>query len=973
MKKRILSSVLTVLMLVSMFAAFCIPASAASMAFTVTPVVLIGGGGEYNIVWENNNVGIGYVTYKYEGKTYTVYDEENGVVRSDDRTHTVRVSQEHLDKAGNYTVYAATVTNRDGYTITTSDSAQWSSTFKGYTGQKKITMGCTSDTHLIYASKNAAKYNSMLTAMKNAVETHMGRPDLVLLNGDITNELIHEEEYYALFEMIRIAGSNGQYPVLYVVGNHEKRGFYSKEIEKYLCYDTGEFYGYFEYGPMSAYIIDIGEDKEDDNTSYTAMGDPIGVVDMERYFDEELKYFENHPGYSTDSIYTFTIGHGPGYVGNNHHISNQASFGSVFKNYGTDLHLCGHAHWMKFVQSGTYGFPVIYHAAPADGQQVRSMLMTMENGEYTCKGMDVDGSKLWTETVEAEANGSPAPKEEIEEKEEEVTEQVVEIPVDESVNIPTMAGISTAAIKRASDTTALVTKPVIFDAGEYYSVVFQTTSGVKCAGYVDVAGVKKTFMDQHGGILRTETTHSVHIPKETLSSGKKYTIKARVVTNYSAVGHHRTEDALTFGTYTPGVSANFSAQPSNKSSKYTILAVANKSLSTADAQKVLTKCKTTPNLIVMAGDVVDNLNTEKDFGKFLEYAHAISKGSSPIMLLRGENETKGAFAAYLPRILHNFSSTYNINRLYTTYSVGKLSVIGLDTATTKKDSDKSYNGFASFESLRSEQADWMENELAKSFAGDYNIVFANATNLADCVGTDLTKGFEKHKVQLVVSAGSETKFADGGKYYSQATIGDANALLITCKGEEISVQSVTDSVADLGTVNTKDVTYEGEQTAPPIEENKPNNKPNNNGGSEDPKDDPVDDPKDDPEDDETDDEQAKDDEDEDDEDDNNSSDGSGSDRPGDMNDFDGSTLVDVEDGWRYDYLKFDIEISNAKISLSKDVSVKDFVTVVARFAGVSKSDASDWAQNIGLTDDPSSDDVISQSSVDEITNSLFDI
>ena len=114
MKKRILSSLLTVLMLVSMLAAFSLPAAAASMAFTVTPMVLIGGGGEYNIVWENNNAGIGYVTYRYEGKTYTVYDEENGVVRTDDKTHTVRIPQEHLDKAGSYTVNAATVSLSTG-------------------------------------------------------------------------------------------------------------------------------------------------------------------------------------------------------------------------------------------------------------------------------------------------------------------------------------------------------------------------------------------------------------------------------------------------------------------------------------------------------------------------------------------------------------------------------------------------------------------------------------------------------------------------------------------------------------------------------------------------------------------------------------------------------------------------------------------------------------------------------------------
>jgi len=968
MKKRILSLLLTLVMLISAVATFSVPAAAASMAFTVTPMVLIGGGGEYNIVWENNVEGIGYVTYRVDGKLYTVYDEENGVVRSDDKTHTVRIPQEHLDKAGAYTVYAEGVDTRDGYTIKTDGSkAQWGTVFHGPSNKKKITMGCTSDTHLIYKSKNASKYSAMLAAMKTAVESHMGRPDIVLLNGDITNELIHVEEYYALFELIRIAGSDGQYPVLYTVGNHEKRGFYSKEIEKYLCYSTGEFYDYFEFGPMAAYIVDIGEDKEDTNKSYTNGTDKIGMIDMERYFDEQLKFFENHPGYSADATYTFTIGHGPGYVGNSHYAANQSAFASVFKNYGTDLHLAGHIHRMQFNEKNSVcSYPVILHAAPADGQQVRSMLMTMENGKYTCKGMDVDGSQLWLETVDASNNGASAPKAEVEEK-EEVVEEVIETPVDTTTSVPTMAGMSTAALKGAADTTANVTKPVVFDAGEYYSVVWQTTSGVKCAGYVDVAGVEKTFMDQHGGKLRTETTHSVRIPKETLSSGKGYTIKSRVVTNYNGYGANSSSDKLTFGSYATGTQVKFNAQPNGKTSKYTILAVANKTASADAAQNVVKAYKTVPNLVVMAGDMVANLNTEKDFGKLLEYANVVTGGGrTPVMLLRGENETKGAFAAYLPRILHNFSSTFNINRLYTTYSASNLSVIGLDTATTKPDSDKSYNGFANFDYLRKEQADWLENKLAKSFAGDYNIVFANASDLTNAVGTDLTKGFEKHNVQLVVTAGTEAKFADGGSYYSQATIGDANALLITCKDEKIEVQSVTSELNDLGTVETANVTYEGEPTTPPIE---PSDKPNVDNGNKDDDDDIVaDDNKDD------DDDNNTNNDDDDDDDDDNSSNGSGSYVPGQDGSFDGSLFVDdVEDGWYYDYLDFDVSISDSDITLAGDVTEGDFIYVVARFAGVNanRDTASSWANAVGIFSGTLGDNTISADTANSIVKAMF--
>jgi len=259
----------------------------------------------------------------------------------------------------------------------------------------------------------------------------------------------------------------------------------------------------------------------------------------------------------------------------------------------------------------------------------------------------------------------------------------------------------------------------------------------------------------------------------------------------------------------------------------------------------------------------------------------------------------------------------------------------------------------------------LENKLAKSFAGDYNIVFSNATNLTDVVGTDLTKGFEKHKVQLVVSAGTETKFADGGKFYSQATIGDANALLITCKDEKISVQTVGDKLDDLGTVETSAVTYDGQQTAPPIVDT---SKPNNNVDNKDDDDDAVDN---------SDDSYSDNDDDDDDSDDKDDTDK----KPDKNNttnknpEADDSLLFGdtVADGWYYDYLKFDINITDAELSLSGDVTEKTFITAVARLAGVISSSAADWAQTIGIISASPSDSNISQSDAQGIVNSLFTI
>ncbi len=798
MKKRIVSIVITLIMLLSMLTAFSLPASAATIYYTVSPVVLFGGNDEYNIVWETNINSIGFVMYTCNGYSHVVYDEENGVVRTDDKMHTVRIPQEHLDEAGEYTVVSREVLSRDGFNIKTGDSVTFESEFYGYRGQEEITFGFISDSHLnVYSSVNR---KAMLEAITNVTENFMNGPDVIVMQGDITNELIAKQEFYDLFEMFRVASLSGKRPIVYAVGNHEKRGFYSKEIEKYLVYDTGEFYGQINYGPISAYVSDIGEDKEDESVSYS--GPDGGVVDMERYYPEQLYYFENHPGFKEGAEYTFTLGHGHTYVGYNEYPANAHKFAAAFKQKGTDFHICGHTHKLAFSQSTTYlPYPLIEDGWYAgDRTSQRSVLVTFKDGIYDINAMDQYGATVWTEQIEAAANGAPAPT--IQKTPPMVDENVEISQPETNTTAPTKAGISTSAIKGAS-TTELTTNPVVFDAGEYYSVVWQTTTGIKCAGYVDIEGIEKTYMDAHGGKLRTETTHSVRIPKSVLS-GKTYTVKSRVVTNYNGYGTHSTSDPLKFGAYTAGVTSTF-ADVTNTEDDYTILAVAGKTHGATDARVLLRKYSEQPNLLVLMGDMTTDLNTESKFASILNYARIATGGKYPVLLLRGENETKGEFAPYLSRIIRPVTPELVLNRTYHNFKQGNLSVIGLDTATKSSDNYLGYYGYASFDKLRFEQYEWLGK--SESFGDKYNIVFANATDLEDCVGINFAENFKKHNVHLAVGAGDSAAFTNGNTMYSTASVGDAYALVINCKNDVITVSSVAYEMTELGTINTADVTY----------------------------------------------------------------------------------------------------------------------------------------------------------------------
>ena len=90
--------------------------AAGGISIEVQPSVFLCGD-IYNIVWSTNVNGTGYVDYTYDGKDYRVYDEEAGVVRTDDYIHTVSVPVEHLNAAGEYSVTSVAVSSRTPYSV----------------------------------------------------------------------------------------------------------------------------------------------------------------------------------------------------------------------------------------------------------------------------------------------------------------------------------------------------------------------------------------------------------------------------------------------------------------------------------------------------------------------------------------------------------------------------------------------------------------------------------------------------------------------------------------------------------------------------------------------------------------------------------------------------------------------------------------------------------------------------------------
>lgn len=112
---------------------------------------------------------------------------------------------------------------------------------------------------------------------------------------------------------------------------------------------------------------------------------------------------------------------------------------------------------------------------------------------------------------------------------------------------------------------------------------------------------------------------------------------------------------------------------------------------------------------VFNGDILTDSNDESDYCKNifapLSTAFATQK---PIVLARGNHETRGAAARYLYKYIATPSGKY-----YYSYTWGNTFFMVLDCGEDKLDTNKNYYGLADYDKYRSEEAIWLQ-EIVKS-------------------------------------------------------------------------------------------------------------------------------------------------------------------------------------------------------------------------------------------------------------------
>ncbi|MBQ7548667.1 MAG: metallophosphoesterase [Clostridia bacterium] len=229
---------------------------------------------------------------KIGGKCY--YDECNGVMRSSNDVHKIKVPKEALDKTGAYTVCERRIPRRRAYFSKPKNLVETVYRFHPVP-EKNAKAVLMSDAH--------SRVIEPIKAAKN-----FGDFDFLIFNGDMQMDSASVKNLLVIFE-IAAALTGGTKPIVFSRGNHDLRGIMAEKHTDYAPDNYGSFYYTFRLGSIWGVVLDCGEDKPDDHPEY---GGTVCCHEYRLNETEFLKKVCDSDSYLAEGIETrIVIAHNP--------------------------------------------------------------------------------------------------------------------------------------------------------------------------------------------------------------------------------------------------------------------------------------------------------------------------------------------------------------------------------------------------------------------------------------------------------------------------------------------------------------------------------------------------------------------------------------------------------------------------------------------------------------------------------------
>ena len=225
-----------------------------------------------------------------------------------------------------------------------------------------------------------------------------------------------------------------------------------------------------------------------------------------------------------------------------------------------------------------------------------------------------------------------------------------------------------------------------------YSVVFATSA--PGTGYIeyDYNGEHYKIYDAEGGKIEGGSMiHSITVPREHLDGNSYKVGSMRVFEVYGYGGRNgRTIESETY--HFKGVSGE----------EQTYLCVSDWHVRLARMKETISHAGEYDAVLLM-GDAAPALQYEDEAAHYIvKFGGDVSGGEKPVIYLRGNHETRGAYASELPGAL-------GLNEFYGEVRMGDYRIIVLDSGEDKVDSHPEYGSLSDYGAYRVAMVEWLES------------------------------------------------------------------------------------------------------------------------------------------------------------------------------------------------------------------------------------------------------------------------
>ena len=244
---------------------------------------------------------------------------------------------------------------------------------------------------------------------------------------------------------------------------------------------------------------------------------------------------------------------------------------------------------------------------------------------------------------------------------------------------------------------------VVYAVEDDYQIVFSTSDSA--IAWVEIGG--ECYYDLYAGSMRSkDRVHKVTVPQSVLDEAGGYTTCAKQMIYRGPFGGYTGKTLSKTYAFRP-VDSSDGLYHIAISDVHEAVAAATAAARATDVLPLSSEIRET-DFIVLLGDLVSMVETEKDAQLANELAHAITGGEIPVIYVRGNHEIKGEYAEDLYKYVGSKDQEFCYS---VTLGDDDVFAVVLDMGEDHEDDWWEYYGTAQFDSYRQAQTHMLEEIL----------------------------------------------------------------------------------------------------------------------------------------------------------------------------------------------------------------------------------------------------------------------